>query len=386
MSVLQTLGPQRRTGRPAQDEQLRQSKAVSKHLSRPSPELPCYNAPGMKPPAAQYVKTCDGLSIAYSVTGRGVPLVLGPIPLTHVQLFWSEHFAASPLLMSLAARYQVIQYDQRGQGMSSRGLRADHTIEDYLKDIDALVEHLGVDRFVLCAGGCTAHVAVHYAVQRSDRVAALVLFSCASTYAAYRAHALFEELPAQDWEMFLRNMAPRDLAPDRLLEYVSMFDQMVTPEDWLAQMRAIHLAEGVEDLLPAVQAPTLVIHARDYHLLPVEESIKTAQLANGRLALIDGASAWGEAAGALHAIEEFLNSLPQSAWSPRRAVKSKDKLSDRELQILKLISLGRSNQQIADHLVISVNTVARHVTSILSKIGVSRRGEAAAYAHQHLIT
>jgi pimeloyl-ACP methyl ester carboxylesterase len=56
------------------------------------------------------------------------------------------------------------------------------------------------------------------------------------------------------------------------------------------------------------------------------------------------------------------------------------------VEVLRLIALGRSNQQIAAELVISLNTVLRHVSNIFVKTGSSNRTEAAAYAHRHGIT
>ena len=50
--------------------------------------------------------------------------------------------------------------------------------------------------------------------------------------------------------------------------------------------------------------------------------------------------------------------------------------------MLRLIAAGRSNQAIADELVISLNTVARHVNHILTKTGTTSRTEAAACAHR----
>lgn len=61
-------------------------------------------------------------------------------------------------------------------------------------------------------------------------------------------------------------------------------------------------------------------------------------------------------------------------------------LSEREAEVLKLLSAGRSNQQIADELVISPNTVGHHVRHIFVKTGSSNRTEAAGYAHQHGLT
>jgi NarL family two-component system response regulator LiaR len=57
-------------------------------------------------------------------------------------------------------------------------------------------------------------------------------------------------------------------------------------------------------------------------------------------------------------------------------------LTEREMEVLKLIALGHSNDQIADELVISVGTVKGHVSNILSKLHLVDRTQAAAYAWQ----
>ena len=58
-------------------------------------------------------------------------------------------------------------------------------------------------------------------------------------------------------------------------------------------------------------------------------------------------------------------------------------LTEREQEVFKLVVQGNSNQQIADSLVISITTVKAHISSILSKLGVSSRAEAIAYAIKH---
>jgi DNA-binding CsgD family transcriptional regulator/tetratricopeptide (TPR) repeat protein len=58
-------------------------------------------------------------------------------------------------------------------------------------------------------------------------------------------------------------------------------------------------------------------------------------------------------------------------------------LTRREVEVLCLIAAGRSNPDIAAELVISLNTVARHVSNIFSKTGVANRAEAATYAYRH---
>jgi ATP/maltotriose-dependent transcriptional regulator MalT len=58
-------------------------------------------------------------------------------------------------------------------------------------------------------------------------------------------------------------------------------------------------------------------------------------------------------------------------------------LSDRELEVLRLIAAGNSNREIAAALVISEHTAARHVQNIFAKLGVSSRTAAGAFAFEH---
>jgi len=58
-------------------------------------------------------------------------------------------------------------------------------------------------------------------------------------------------------------------------------------------------------------------------------------------------------------------------------------LSPRELDVLRLVAAGNSNQAIAAELVISERTVERHVSNIFGKLGVGSRTAAAAYAFDH---
>ncbi len=58
-------------------------------------------------------------------------------------------------------------------------------------------------------------------------------------------------------------------------------------------------------------------------------------------------------------------------------------LTARELQVLRLVAIGRSNREIASSLVISEHTVARHVQNLFAKLGVSSRTEAGAFAFTH---
>lgn len=58
-------------------------------------------------------------------------------------------------------------------------------------------------------------------------------------------------------------------------------------------------------------------------------------------------------------------------------------LTQRELEVLRLVAAGQSNRQIASALVVSEHTVARHLQNILRKLGVSSRTAATAFAFEH---
>jgi ATP/maltotriose-dependent transcriptional regulator MalT len=58
-------------------------------------------------------------------------------------------------------------------------------------------------------------------------------------------------------------------------------------------------------------------------------------------------------------------------------------LSARELEVLSLVATGMTNRSIAEQLVVSQKTVARHVANIFAKLGVSSRSAATAYAYEH---
>jgi DNA-binding NarL/FixJ family response regulator len=67
----------------------------------------------------------------------------------------------------------------------------------------------------------------------------------------------------------------------------------------------------------------------------------------------------------------------------RRAGQATGGLTAREVQVLRLVAAGKTNRAIAAELVVSGRTVDRHISNILTKLGVSSRAAATAYAYQH---
>ena len=137
----------------------------------------------------------------------------------------------------------------------------------------------------------------------------------------------------------------------------------------------------VAHLAPRVTAKTLVMHAREDRVVPVEEGrLLGAQIPDARLVLLDSANhillsdepAWGRFMSELHA---FLGTQ-RPAEDP--AVKE---LSGRELEVLELVAAGLTNEAIAERLYLSVRTVERHLSNVYTKLRVSgKAGRAAAAA------
>jgi two-component system, NarL family, response regulator LiaR len=82
------------------------------------------------------------------------------------------------------------------------------------------------------------------------------------------------------------------------------------------------------------------------------------------------------AAGRVHLAPEAAARLMREV----RAPESPEALTDREAEVLKLLARGKANKQIASSLYVSEKTVKAHVSSILMKLGVQSRTQAALYA------
>jgi DNA-binding NarL/FixJ family response regulator len=73
---------------------------------------------------------------------------------------------------------------------------------------------------------------------------------------------------------------------------------------------------------------------------------------------------------------------PEHSAEPRPDALDRLHLTPREREVLALVADGRTNRQIAEKLYISDKTASVHVSNILTKLGVTNRGEAAAVAHR----
>ena len=81
--------------------------------------------------------------------------------------------------------------------------------------------------------------------------------------------------------------------------------------------------------------------------------------------------------------EAYTTSKLAEAASAPRAGERTDKLTPRELEVLRLIALGHTNTEIAGRLLLSVRTVESHRAHIQKKLGRSTRAELVRYALDH---
>ena len=82
---------------------------------------------------------------------------------------------------------------------------------------------------------------------------------------------------------------------------------------------------------------------------------------------------------------QFSSTVERADLKPVRAPAYPDGLTQREVEVLKLVAAGKTDREIAEELFISVTTVSTHVRNLLNKTDTANRTEAAAYATRNSI-
>ncbi len=164
----------------------------------------------------------------------------------------------------------------------------------------------------------------------------------------------------------------RDLVPDVVLM------DLVMPS-----MDGVDATRKIKDLSPRTQIIILTSFHQDEYIFPALQAGAISYLLKdvkaSELAEAIRRAARGEATlhpkVALRVIKTFRSLTPDES-TPYIM------LTEREMEVLKLIAKGYSNERIAEQLVISLGTVKGHVSNILSKLHLVDRTQAAAYAWQ----
>lgn len=345
--------------------------------------------------------TSDGVRIAYATAGHGPPLVKAANWLSHLEYDWQ-----SPVwrhwLAELSAHHTLVRYDERGCGLSDWDVGA-LSVETWVSDLEAVVDAQGLERFPLLGMSQGGPVAITYAVRHPERVSHLILYG---TYARGRHNrdARQEEREVNELLMQMMRVGWGKDNP----AFRQVFTTLFIPEAKTEQMRwfndlqrvsastenaiKIRSTNGdidVVELAQQVSVPTLVLHAREDALVPFEEArILAALIPGARFVPLEGKNhilladepAWEHF---LAEVRTFVG-VGADATAPGVAGDAEllAELTEREVEVLDLIARGLTNEEIAEHLVISPKTVRNHITSIFSKMGVTHRAQAIVRARE----
>jgi pimeloyl-ACP methyl ester carboxylesterase/DNA-binding CsgD family transcriptional regulator len=336
-------------------------------------------------PQIQYARTRDGVSIAFWEMGSGPPLVHGWPSFSHIAeecrlpgvRRWYER---------LARNHRLVRYDPRGLGLSERETPV--SFEAWVADLEAVVDHLGLARFDLFGIQHDALVAAAYASRHPERVSHLVLWQAYTRAADWASAPRIRAIRAmvdQDWPTYTEAMANvvygwKDMEGAR--HFAGLARASLTPRALLAAMQELNTWD-VSNVWPAITSPTLVMQRTDAPPVSVECAKEvSSSIPSARLVLLPGDATMpfqGDAGTVANTIEDFLAGDASIPVDPRR---HDAHLSDREVEVLRLVAAGRTNKEIAEMLVISVNTVYRHVHNIFGKIEAANRAEATAYVYR----
>jgi DNA-binding CsgD family transcriptional regulator/pimeloyl-ACP methyl ester carboxylesterase len=279
-------------------------------------------------------------------------------------------------------------FDSRGTGMSTRGLEVEEFENTHLvRDLEAVVDYVPLRKMVLIGIDSSCHTAVRYAAKYPDKVEALVLISCQIEHGDHPVWLFRRPGASGDWDTLLYVIASAGKNREETLRDVEDIKQMVNASDFAVRTR---VPSSIAPELARLNTPTLVIHPREVRSPSNEDCAEVASQIPGAYMVVTegggGANSVGDPDAAIAAIEQFLASVPSTSGDDERAFERTSNLSSREVEVLSLLASGRSNQQIADELVISLNTARKHVANILGKTGSANRTEAAGYARDHGLT
>ena len=345
-------------------------------------------------PRIRQVTTSDGIRIAFHTLGEGPAVVmLFPYHVNHLALNWqvSLHRGA----IEFFARYfTVINLDFRGAGLSERCISG-LSLETFAEDLDAVLATLRVERAALVAIGPAAVVACHIAAGAPNRVVSLVFIEGGASEANRRVLSLRHVNPHVEADVrgaLVAGMTDRHAAAS-----LAAVAREALESDALQYWEDVLDGSDLLSMARSVAASALYVNVADDEVIPLAAGQALVdELAHATLITVPGRSpmdVWRDRPGVeriAQFLAEHLDVEADVVRAHRRARKSRvvhpTGLSEREAEVLRLLAAGKSNQQIADELFISLNTVSHHLRNIFAKTATVNRTEAASFAHQQGLT
>jgi pimeloyl-ACP methyl ester carboxylesterase/DNA-binding CsgD family transcriptional regulator len=354
-------------------------------------------------PQIRFATSRDGVRIAWSQHGDGPPLVRVGTWLTHLEHDW-QSVVWRPWLAELGQRFAFVRYDDRGCGLSDRDV-ARFGLEAWVDDLAAVIDATGFPRVALFGMSQGAAIAVAYAARHPDRVSHLVCLGGYARGSAARPRTLeqrqeeqaLETLARVGWgraDPTFRRIFTGGLIPDGTDAQMQWFDELQrqsTSGTTAARLMAARSRVDVSRLATTVAASTLILHSRDDSTVEFDRGRELAALIpHARFVPLEGRNhvlledepAWPRF---LEALDAFFGQSAGVAGHRADSAVPLDAgrmvgLSDREVEVLRLVAAGHSNAEIAQALTISVRTVERHLTNVYAKMGLLGRSARAAAA------
>jgi class 3 adenylate cyclase len=258
--------------------------------------------------------------IAYQVLGSGPPVIVHVLPFgTPVEVGWELPQIARWWSLVGAFSRSII-FDQRGVGSSDRTNRPP-TIDEQVADIEAVIEAVDIETFVLAAYSQASPAGIAYAAQHPERVTRLILY--AATARVMEAPDYPEGRPLAEAQAYVAELAggwgnggtldqnqPSVAGDLAVREWMARAERTIgTPAMAMRMAQALGAAD-VRGQASTLSVPTLVLHRRQDPAIPVEQGRWLAEhIPDARWVLLEGsdhALYFGDSSLALQEIEEWV--------------------------------------------------------------------------------
>lgn len=342
----------------------------------------------MAEPVVQFAPLADRGRVAFHVLGTGPAVaMLFPYHVNHLTLNWRVPLHRGAMQF-LARDFTVINLDFPGAGLS-RPYHRRLSLASLSKALEAVRQRVGIERLALCAMGAAGLIACDYSARHQQRVTKLVFIATGESAANRQLLHLRKGSPEVEAE--LRGALLGGVGDKRNARALADVARESLAASTLASWERLLRRERLLTIAGRVAAPVLYVHAASDHLVPHSAAQTLVdRLRDATLRVVSaksGMDVWRNRA-AVREIVRFLHVAPglepADGRSPRRSRRTAYPagLSEREAEVIRLLAIGRTSQQIADDLFISLNTVSYHLRNIFAKIGASNRTEAAAFAFE----
>jgi pimeloyl-ACP methyl ester carboxylesterase/DNA-binding CsgD family transcriptional regulator len=346
----------------------------------------------------RFVTSPDNVRLGCGSYGVGPVLVKAPNWLSHLTADW-ESSVWGHWWQELTNSHRLIRFDQRGCGLSDRTV-VDLGFEKWVSDLEVVVEQMQVERFPLFGMSQGAAVAIEYAARHPEKVSCLILYGgiargWARSGKPIETSQALATLIRDGWEVdnpAFRQVFTSQFMPDATKEQMDSFNELSRMST--SAGNAVRFQEEVGQIdivssLAEVACPTIVFHCRADARVPFEQGEQIASLIPGAIfvplesrnhILLENEPAWRIFVSEFRRFTRTWGHQYQPYSVTGTPISAKTNLTNREVDVLRLIALGKSDRQIAEDLTLSAKTVGNHVRNILAKTDSVNRTAAAIHA------